>query len=281
MNERPIVLAGPSGILGSAFVAALQERPLVCLDRSALTSAGLADLVAELTPALIINCAADTDVEGAEAAPERNFAANADLPEALARAAAACGAGMVHFTSTGCYGDWRQEPYTETDPLRPTTVHHRSKAAGEERVLRAHPGALVLRLGWVFGGAPGQRKNFVWARLREAAGRDELGCNPAQRGCPTPAEDVAAQVLALTNSGIVGVLNCVGAGAPVSRLDYVAAILAASGSRTRVVPVIYPRRAPVAANETAVNARLDALGMNRMRPWRQVLAEYVARLSAP
>ncbi len=280
MHDRLVVLTGASGILGGGFVSALHGQRLVCLDRSALRCARLTDRLAELAPALVINCAADTDVEGAETAPAHSFATNAELPEALARAAAACGAEMVHFSSTGCYGDWKQTPYTEDDPLRPTTVHHRSKAAGEERVLRAHPRALVLRLGWVFGGAPGQRKNFVGARLWEAEGKDTLGCNPAQSGCPTPVEDVVAQVLALTDAGITGVANCVGTGPPVSRLDYVAAILAAAGSRTRVVPVIYPRRAPVAANETAVNARLDALGLNRMRPWRLVLADYVAGLLA-
>lgn len=278
MSDRSVVLTGAGGTLGGAFAAALQGPGLICLSRAALTSADLTDLLSRLAPALVINCAADTDVEAAESAPERSFAVNSELPRALAQAAARCNAAMVHFSSTGCYGDWKDTPYTENDPLRPTTVHHRSKAVGEEYVLRAHPGALVLRLGWIFGGAPSARKNFVRARLREADGRDTLGCNPSQRGNPTPAADVVAQVLSLVAAGIEGVVNCVGTGLPASRLEYVATILAAAGRNIRVVPVIYPRRAPVAANETAVNQRLDMLGFNQMRPWRQALASYVSTL---
>jgi dTDP-4-dehydrorhamnose reductase len=274
------VLTGASGILGSAFAAALRGRRLVCLGRADLDATDLTALLGRLDPGLVINCAADTDVEAAESAPAHSFAVNAKLPRALAAAAARCNAEMIHFSSTGCYGDWKDTPYTENDPLRPTTVHHRSKALGEENVMRAHPRALVLRLGWIFGGPRQARKNFVSARLREAAGRDIIGCNPVQRGCPTPAADVVGQALTLTEAGIAGAVNCVGTGPPASRLEYVEAILAAAGSTTRVVPVSFPRRAPVAANETAVNQRLVELGLCRMPPWRQALTGYVSTLLA-
>ena len=228
-----------------------------------------------LTPSLVINCAADTDVEGAEAAPERALAVNAILAEALAQGAAETHARFVHFSSTGCYGDWKPDPYEETDPLRPTTVHHRSKAAGEALVLRAHPAALVLRLGWVFGGRRGQARNFVWARLREARDKAEIGANAVQRGSPTSAVDVAAQTLALLEADATGIFNCVGGGPAARRIDYVAAILEAAGSQTLVVPMEFARRAPVSSNEAAVNARLRTEGLDQMPPWRVSLAAFV------
>jgi len=229
---------------------------------------------------VVINCAADTDVEGAETAPERAFATNATLAGVLARAAAETGARMLHFSSTGCYGDWKRTPYTEDDPLRPTTAHHRSKAAGEEQVLRGTKDALVMRLGWVFGGHPAQRKNFVWARLMEARGRSGIGANPSQTGCPTSADDVVTQALALLAAQVTGVVNCVGNGAPASRLDYVAAILAAGGCTTQVSPVVFARRAPVSPNEAAVNTRLQRLGSDTMSPWRTSLTGFVRSLLA-
>ena len=280
MSSGPIILTGASGLLGSTFACGL-GGPLVCLGRDSLDPAIPGEVirqVAALRPSLVINCAADTDVEGAEVAPERAFAVNATLAEALARGAAESGAPLVHFSSTGCYGEAKVQPYTETDPLRPTTVHHRSKAEGEVRVLAAYRRALVLRLGWVFGGVPGQRRNFVWARLMEAKGKMEIGSNPVQMGCPTGAADVVAQTLALLATDSVGVFNVVGTGAPASRFDYVSAILAASDSTTRIVPVKFTRHAPVAANESAVNARLDALGLAIMPFWRDSLAAYVRSL---
>jgi dTDP-4-dehydrorhamnose reductase len=203
-------------------------------------------------------------------------AVNATLAAALAQGAAETHARFVQFSSTGCYGDWKADPYEETDPLRPTTAHHRSKALGEDLVLHAHPDALVLRLGWVFGGRRGHRKNFVWARLSEARDKAEIGSNAVQRGCPTAAVDVVAQTLALLAADASGVFNCVGGGGPARRIDYVAAILAAGGSTACVVPMDFARHAPVSANEAAVNARLRASGLDRMPDWRDSLARFVS-----
>lgn len=275
-----VVVAGAAGILGSAFMTELPSgstRGLGSADLDASAPTAATRLVAALAPSVIVNCAADTDVEGAEIDDSRARAVNIDLARALAEAARETGARFVHFSSTGCYGRWKSTPYEEGDPLRPTTAHHRSKALGEEAVLGVLPTAVILRLGWVFGGQPGQRKNFVSARLREAAGKAVIGSDPSQIGSPTSAADVVLQVAHLLSSlgELRGVFNCVGGGLPASRLDYVAAILAAAGSGTRVEPAVFQRRAAVSANEAAVNHRLQALQAERMRPWRVALADFV------
>jgi dTDP-4-dehydrorhamnose reductase len=279
MPDGLIVLTGAGGILGSAFGQHLPAHRVVKLGRRDLDAADPASVrrrIAGLGPSLVINCAADTDVESAEAAPERALAVNATLAEALAQGAAESDARFVQFSSTGCYGDWKSDPYEDTDPLRPTTAHHRSKALGEDLVLRAHPEALVLRLGWVFGGRRDQPKNFVWARLREARDKAEIGSNAVQCGCPTAAVDVVVQTLALLDEDAAGIFNCVGGGKPARRIDYVAAILAAGGSAARVVPMHFARRAPVSSNETAVNARLRTTELDHMPAWRDSLAAFVA-----
>jgi dTDP-4-dehydrorhamnose reductase len=278
MPEGLIVLTGANGVLGSTFAQHLPANRLVKLGRRDLDAADPASIrrrMIGLTPDVVINCAADTDVESAEAAPDRAFAVNTALAEALAQGAAETHARFVQFSSTGCYGDWKSEPYEETDPLHPTTAHHRSKALGEDLVLRAHPKALVLRLGWLFGGRRGQAKNFVWRRLCEARGKSEIGCNAAQRGCPTSAVDVVTQTRLLLDSDVAGIFNCVGGGPPARRIDYVAAILDAAGSQTRVVPRDFARRAPVSTNEAALNARLRSAGLDRMSSWRESLGAYV------
>jgi dTDP-4-dehydrorhamnose reductase len=282
MIDGTVLLTGASGILGGTFARMLAAGSLIQLGRADLDPTdpeGVVRKIIGLAPSLVINCAADTDVEGAEREPERAFAINASLAGALARGATEAGASMLHFSSTGCYGDWKNTPYEESDPLRPTTIHHRSKAEGEEAVLLAAPNALVMRLGWVFGGNAGQRKNFVWARLNEAKGKKEIGSNPYQTGCPTFAEDVVHQALAIVSGGNGGTVNCVGKGEPASRLQYVSAILEASGSDTRVVPVTFARLAPVSPNETATNMRLRKLNLDIMPPWRDSLASFVRSMS--
>jgi dTDP-4-dehydrorhamnose reductase len=276
-----VILTGASGILGSAFISHLAAHSVVCLNRTDLDCNNLDGVfrrIVQLKPSLVINCAADTDVEAAEINPEPAFAVNATLAGLIARAAAAAGAPMLHFSSTGCYGNWKDTPYEESDPLRPTTVHHASKARGEEEVLLANRSALVMRLGWVYGGGPGQRKNFVWARILEARGKELIGSNPFRIGCPTFAGDVVRQALLCMQERVSGIVNCVGAGPPASRLDYVEAILSASGSDTRVMPVAFPRKAPVSPNEAATNTRLHFLGIETMPPWRATLVTFVRSL---
>lgn len=275
----PIVVTGHQGLLGSAFCRALSQRTVVGLGRADLDPSDPSATrrrLAEVAPVLIVNCAADTDVEGAEADPARAIAVNATLAGTLAEAAAEHGAAMLHISSTGCYGDWKGEPYVEWDELRPTTAHHRSKAEGEALVQRAHPKPLILRLGWVFGGVQGQRKNFAWARIVEARGKEVIGSNPHQRGCPTSASDVVTEALVLVRAENHGVYNCVGAGEPATRLEYVAAILREARSTTRVEPMEYPRRAAVSPNETARNAQGAV-----MPPWRASLGTFMRELLNP
>jgi dTDP-4-dehydrorhamnose reductase len=283
VSEGSIVITGYQGLVGTSFAQILAGRPTVCLGSADLDPANPGTVyrhILGLKPTLVINCAADTDVEAAESAPERAFAVNATLAGALAKGAADAGAAFIQLSSTGCYGDWKDTPYIEADPLRPTTAHHRSKAEGEERVMKSHSHPLILRLGWVFGVVEGRRKNFIRARLQEARGRVEIGSNPHQIGCPTPADALAVQALALYDAGKSGVFNVVGEGAPVSRLGYVAAILAAAHSTTKVVPIVFPRRAPVSPNEAAMNEHLDAKEINIMPPWRLALTDVVRAFEA-
>lgn len=281
-KRGPIVVAGARGILGSAFMSDLPEGRAIGLgsaDLDAATPDAACRRVVALAPSVIINCAAATDVEAAETDDSQAAAVNIHLARALAEAARETGARFVHFSSTGCYGSWKSTPYEESDALRPTTAHHRSKASGEEAVLRVLPEALILRLGWVFGGSPGQRKNFVSARLREAEGKAVIGSDPSQVGSPTSAADVVGQVAhLLSRRDLRGIFNCVSGGPPASRLDYIAAILAFAGLQTRVEPAVFQRRAAVSPNEAAINARLQVLGLDRMRPWRASLEEFVVSI---
>lgn len=277
------LVVGAGGLLGTALVATLRERgeQIAVLGRRDLDLSrpdAIVDMIKQAAPARVFNCAAHTDLEAAEVDPALDNAVNARLPGVIAAACADLGVQMVHFSSTGCYGDWKDKPFAEDDAPRPLSRHHQAKLAGEQAVAASGCAHTIFRLGWLYGGDTDQPKNFVWKRILEASDKSEMVSDDVQRGCPTFVEDVVRQVLFAMDRGVSGICNAVAQGSA-SRYEYVSAIVAASGLPCVVLPGPgYARKAPVSANETAVNARLQAEGVDIMPPWRDSLEAYVALL---
>ena len=274
-----ILILGAGGLLGGAFVEAYHNHDVVVAGRRDFAMCEPGDVVRRAHASLVINCAADTDVEGAQRDPTTSVAANVVLPGLVAEACAALGAVLVHVSSTGCYGSGKPQPYSEDDMPQPTTVHHRHKLDGENRVRASGCDALILRTGWLFGGRPGQPKNFVWNRMIEARSTSRMVSDPFQVGNPTFVGDVARQAALLVERGVRGTVNCVSAPAA-RRLDYVRAIVAASRLPCEVVAAEAPfkRLARVSTNEAAESRRLHDLGLNIMPTWSEALQHYVAGL---
>lgn len=275
-----VLLTGATGMLGSAFAEALQGRARI-VERRQLdigNPVSIDTLVADSGSKVVINCAADVDAERAEGDPDPAYASNAILPGLLATACRRADAVIVHFSSTGCYGDWKGTPYTEEDALRPTTVHHRSKVSGEGTVRESGAEHLILRTGWLYGGSPEHKKNFVWRRLVEAASNSRLASDTSQFGNPTYVGDVVRQTLVLLDQRVRGTFNCVANGTA-SRYGYVERIVRAGRLSCVLEPAgPFKRLAPVSPNEMAINYRLDLMNLNRMPEWGQSIDLYVDRL---
>ncbi len=279
-HDRRVALIGAKGLLGSGFAHHLGIPEEFCIGRAnvnILQPNALQLRLDEIRPDVVINCAADTDVEGAERDVDKAYSANAMLPGLIARLCKDRNVCLVHFSSTGCYGSYKTEPYNEFDDLRPTTIHHRSKAAGEVAIRETGAKALIVRLGWLYGSGLGQKKNFVWARMVEARGKDEIVSDPYQWGVPTRVDDVVKQILVMIEADLVGTFNVVASG-HTSRFDYVRAIISAAQLPTRLLPRRFARLAPVSPNETAINYKLDLLGLNRMPKWDEALSSFVTEL---
>jgi len=278
---KRVVIAGSGGKLGTSFVQALNHCEILQLGRHDVHGAHFIDTlegILSFSPDLVVNCAADTDVEGAQDNVDRAYAANALIPELLGQAANRSGAFCVHFSSTGCYGKQHEKPYTDFEPLVPTTVHHQSKKAGEEAIRATSAEVLILRLGWLFGGSP-LHKDFVRARLMDAAGKNQINADPYQIGNPTFVPDVVEQTLRLVQRRITGTFNCVNP-EPISRLDFVREIFKAARVNIEVLPRRFDRKAPVSMNESAVNRKLNMLGLNSMGSWEIGLAGFLREISA-
>jgi dTDP-4-dehydrorhamnose reductase len=276
-----IVLTGVGGLLGGAFREALADHSVLSVGRDKLdpdSPDAFVRLVRDFAPELVINCAAHTDVEAAERDPAKDFKANAQLPGLIGEICKRHDAMLVHFSSTGCYGDWKSTPFCEDDEVRSTTSHHRAKVAGEQAIRESGCRHLIVRTGWLYGGSPEQPKNFIWKRLVEASSADVITSDASQRGCPTYVVDLTRQTLLMIERSLEGIFNVTAHG-NATRYEYVGAIIAAAGLRCLVKPGLgFTRSARVSPNETAVNRRLQALGLDRMPEWGVSLRTYLPLL---
>ena len=277
-----VLLTGARGLLGSAFLDALEGHEVTTAARGELAVTAperIFALLEQAQPDLVINCAAHVNADVGEDDPDLSYASNAVLPSLLATGCRRQGGVMLQISSTGCYGDWKREPYTEEDRLQPTTVHHRSKAAGERAVQEAGCESLIVRTGWLYGGTTAQPRNFVWRRLLEASATSQLVSDATQTGNPTLVDDVARQCLTLVTVGVRGVFNCVARGAA-TRYEYVRRIVDAARLPCEVVETTTPftRRAPVSHNEAALNWRAGMMGLDQMPEWQGSLDRYVSGL---
>src|SRR2546427_8773411 len=166
-------------------LAALRHADLAIEDAPAVERA-----VARERPDWIVNCAAYTQVDRAEAEPETAQRVNAIGPANLARAARQTGARLLQISTDYVFDGRVARPYREDDPVGPLNVYGRIKLAGEQAVRDILPQAhLIVRSQWLFGeGGP----NFVATILRLARERPELKVVNDQHGRPTYAPDLAA-----------------------------------------------------------------------------------------
>lgn len=136
---------------------------------------------------LVLNTAAFTHVDPAEARPDEAFAVNTTAPGAMAAACAERGLPFVHLSTDAVFDGRTDRPYVETDPAEPINVYGRSKLAGEQAVL-VHPRTAVLRISWVFSR---YGRNYVSFMLRLAREREVLKVVADQFGTPTDGEALA------------------------------------------------------------------------------------------
>lgn len=278
-----ILLTGANGMLGSTIREYCIQADYECIPFSRTNlAAGFPDNIYSImdNADLIIHAAANTDVEACERDPDQCYEDNFLFTESLAKAAALRNIKMVYISSTGVYGTDKESPFCEYDEARPTTHHHRSKLMGEEVTLSFNPMNLIIRTGWIFGGAFSLRKNFVARRIDEARSVNNgvIQSNNQQFGNPTYSVDLVQRIFELVEKNFFGIFNCINEGAT-SRHGYVSAIMRIAGIDVVVEPAMassFNRIAKVSNNESAMNWKADRLGLVPMPTWEKSLASYIA-----
>lgn len=161
-------------------------------------------------PGVVVNCAAWTDVDGAEESEEAATAVNGAGAGNVAAAAAAVGAAVVYVSSDYVFDGSKGAPYVETDQTAPLSAYGRSKLAGEEATRAANKRHFVVRSAWLFGiGGP----NFVETMLRLAGDHGEVLVVRDQVGSPTYTWHLAYGIVRLIEGVEFGIHHMAAAGA--------------------------------------------------------------------
>lgn len=278
-----ILVTGTRGLLGAAIVREFgSDHELRGLDRAGLditNSVAVETAIASSSPDVIINCAADNDVDGAEDDPARAFRVNAFGVLALARASTAAGAVLVHFSSDFVFDGETARPYIEEDRPNPRGAYGASKLLGEWFALES-PRTYVLRVESLFGPpAPGGSRRgslgTIVDRIREGADVPVFVDRIVSPSC-TP--DIARAVRALLEKGVApGLYHCVNDGcATWKEIAERAAALMGIELRMRALTLeTASLRAKRPRYCAMSNAKLAAAGI-RLRPWEEALEEFLA-----
>lgn len=278
-----LVVLGAGGQLGSDLVAlrpdavGLRRDELDVTDPSALEAVldSLAAPLADPGSLTVVNAAAYTRVDAAEADPVAAWAVNALAVAALASACARVGARLVHVSTDYVFPGDGDHPYEPGDPVGPRGVYGASKLAGELAVRAGHPrGGYVVRTAWVYGASGA---NFVKTMARLERDRPGVEVVDDQQGAPTWSRDLAAALLALLEARAAppGVYHATNSGATTwyGLARAVFAELGADPARVRPVPTsAVPRPAPRPAYSVLGDAAWRAAGLPPLRPWRDALA---------
>ncbi|MEG8202717.1 dTDP-4-dehydrorhamnose reductase [Pseudomonas sp. 5FOS] len=174
----------------------------------------LAETVRAYTPDVIVNAAAYTAVDKAESDREQAFKVNADAVGVLARAAADCGALLVHYSTDYVFPGQGTQAWREDDAVGPLNAYGESKLAGEQAIQAAGCRHLIFRTCWVYAA---RGNNFAKTMLRLAAERESLGVIDDQHGAPTGAEliaDITAHAISATrrDPALAGLYHLAAAG---------------------------------------------------------------------
>ena len=282
-RSAPILVIGRSGQLAQALLD-LDPGLVACgRDQFDMAQDDPAALLDTHQPRVVINAAAYTDVNGAEADPEGAQALNCTGP---ARLAAACKARDVRFlhVSTDYVFDGAPggAPYKETARTHPLNVYARTKRNGEDAVITANEDALILRAAWIFDARGGSFLNAILNRLDNGL---PLKVVNDQISTPTWAPDLAKALLALVHHEVMpgGVFHFSG-GPAASWYDFGKAAIALAQDRLPVEPVIEPVQSSAFPQPAPrpLDTRLDAqalLTATGIGPgdWRAGLPEVIAR----
>ena len=280
---KKIMVTGCNGQLGIAInkqYAANTDVELVNTDVAQLDITDInkvLELVREVKPYAIINCAAHTNVNACETDVDNAYRINAIGPRNLAVAAAETGARLVQVSTDYVFSGKADKPYLEFDRTDPQGVYGASKLAGENFVRDFADHYFIIRTAWLYG----EGKNFVKTMLRLSETNDKVRVVKDQIGSPTSADELAKAIVYLLPTDNYGIFHgtCEGY---CSWADFTKEIFRLAGKSTAVEAISTaeyekdnPASAPRPAYSVLENYMLKLTTDYRFADWHDAIEKYI------
>ncbi len=280
MGKRSVAILGGRGMLGSDLAEECERRGFevrACdLPECDILNRGQ---VAEAVDAVdaIINCAAYTNVDGAESQKELAHRVNGEAVGQLGRLAAERHKWVLHFSTDFVFDGELDRPYVETDPPNPINEYGRSKLAGERLLAQSGCSHCIVRLEWTYGT---HGNNFVKKIIERARTSSQLKVVSDQVGSPTATTEVAGVVCRLLEQRVEGLFHFAGSGYA-SRFDVAKFIAEQLSLNVEVLPCSssefqLPARRPL--NSRFDCRKIQALLSEPIRSWRESMAHFLRQL---
>ncbi len=277
-----VLITGAGGMLGRDVTTACRSRGQEVLvathsELDICDSAAVDVVLADHRPDAVINCAAFTDVDGAEDDEAGAMRINDEGAALLAAAARGVEAKIVQPSSDYVFDGASRVPYVESAMPAPISAYGRSKQAGETSVAVANPRHFVVRASWLFGVGG---KNFVETMLRLGGEQPEVLVVSDQVGSPTYTRHLAEALAILVEGEEYGIHHVVGGG-HCSWYEFAQEIFDQAGVECRVMAAtteMLARKAPRPAYSVLGSERPEPITLPH---WRRGLAEYLAERRVP
>lgn len=193
--QKNILIFGKNGQLAQSLKQSIKQHHCLFLGRNECDLLDQRDIkkhILSFKPDVIVNSAAYTAVDLAEAEQEDAFLLNRDAPHNMAQIAAEYHIPLIHISTDFVFDGEKKTPYLPADKVNPLGIYGQSKYEGEQAILKAHNNAIIIRTSWVFSPFG---NNFVKTMLRLGCQKDVLNIVSDQIGCPTSALDLAKDIM--------------------------------------------------------------------------------------
>lgn len=275
-----IVVTGARGMLGQDLVPILRDyghgvRGYAHAELDITQIEQVREALHADRPELVIQCAAYTNVDGAESNPEAAFLINGHGTQTVALVCQELGIPLMYVSTDYVFDGTLARPYLEIDRTNPLSVYGQSKYAGEMWVQQLLTQFYIVRTSWLYGR---HGKNFVETMRKLGREKPELGVVADQHGSPTWTVPLSHAIARLIETGRYGLYQITGQGQTTWH-GFTEKILALEGLSTPVKPISTAelnRPAPRPANSVMANLNLKLAGVPLLPPWEESLESYLS-----
>lgn len=271
------LVIGNRGTLGTEFTNHINSNELIAADRSELDITN-EDMVGNFfkthKPEVVINCAAYTNVDGAESDPVTALLLNAGVLKTLSEECNEIGAKLIHFSTGMVFDGTNDSGYNEDSPTNPVNKYGETKLAGEKVIQESCKNFYIIRTQWLYGKPVNEtaKKSFIEIMIDLGKSGKVKGVMD-EIGKPTWSKDLVKASLSLIDSGEPnGIYHLINEGSA-SRLDWAKEIFKISNMQVEIEPVpgsSFPRPAKRPHYELLNNTKLP-----KLRSWQEALTEYL------